>query len=87
MFFLFYVVCISLCRGRECFKTLYPLHIMLLKLIKSSIIKKGNGSAILHDMSRTISNEKLDNYRILGLVELYNFDTKFVFIRVLMKKL
>jgi ABC-type transporter Mla MlaB component len=27
------------------------------------------------------------NYKVLGLVELYNFDTKFVFIQVLMKKL
>jgi hypothetical protein len=35
-------VCISLCRGRECFELLYPLDIILLKLIKTSIIKNSH---------------------------------------------
>jgi hypothetical protein len=35
----------------------------------------------------TVLNKKLLNYKVLNLVETYNFDTKYVFIRIHMKKL
>jgi hypothetical protein len=35
----------------------------------------------------TISNENFVKYKVLDLVKLYNFDIKFVFIRIHIKKL
>ena len=34
-----------------------------------------------------VSNEKVINYKVVDLIEIYNFDIKFVFIRLYLKKL
>jgi hypothetical protein len=34
-----------------------------------------------------ISNKKFINYKVLDLIEVYNFDIKFVFIRLYLKKI